>query len=67
MDYLEQQIAMDPDRAARSQQVESFTQAWVAEHGSEDRAVVTIPVVFHVIYANTTQNISDAMIRAQIA
>lgn len=30
-------------------------------------AVVTIPVVFHVLYKNTTQNISDAQINSQLA
>ena len=29
--------------------------------------VVTIPVVFHVLYKNTTQNISDAQINSQLA
>ena len=28
--------------------------------------VVTIPVVFHVLYKNTTQNISDAQINSQL-
>ncbi len=67
MEYLQQQIAADPDRAAQLEAIDSFTEAWIEEHGAEDRAVVTIPVVFHVVYANTTQNISDAKIQAQIA
>ena len=67
MDYLQQQMMADPDRAARLQEIESFTQNWIEEHGAEERAVVTIPVVFHVVYANSTQNISDAKVQAQIA
>ncbi|MBK6830268.1 MAG: hypothetical protein IPG92_05720 [Flavobacteriales bacterium] len=67
MDYLDQQIQADPDRAARLQEIESFTQTWIEEHGAEDRAVVTIPVVFHVVYANSAQNITDAKVQAQIA
>lgn len=33
---------------------------------NEERAIVTIPVVVHVVYANATQNISDARIQSQI-
>jgi hypothetical protein len=65
--YLEQQILADPERAARLDQIDAFTAQYIQEHGVEDRAVVTIPVVFHVVYANSTQNISDAKIMAQVA
>ncbi|MBL7951859.1 MAG: fibronectin type III domain-containing protein [Flavobacteriales bacterium] len=67
MHYLEQQIAADPERAGRLEMIDAQTNNWIAEHGAEDRAVVTIPVVFHVVYANSTQNISDARINAQLA
>ena len=67
MDYLQQQIAADPDRAAQLEQVDAFTAQWIHDHGAEERAVVTIPVVFHVVYANSAQNISDAKIQAQVA
>ncbi len=67
MSYLEQQIAADPERAARLEQIDSFTAQYIHDHGTEERAVVYIPVVVHVVYANSTQNISDARIQAQIA
>ncbi len=67
MPYLQQQILADPERGARLDQIDAFTTQYIQEHGNEDRAVVTIPVVFHVVYANSTQNISDAKIYAQIA
>ena len=67
MPYLQQQILADPERAARLDQIDAFTTQYIQEHGNEDRAVVSIPVVFHVVYANSTQNISDAKIYAQIA
>ncbi len=67
MEYLQQQMLADPDRASRLEEIETFTQNWITEHGAEDRAVVTIPVVFHVVYANSTQNISDARIQSQLA
>ena len=66
MTYLEQQIAADPERAARLEQIDAFTAQYIHDHGTEDRAVVYIPVVFHVVYANSTQNISDARIQAQV-
>lgn len=67
MEYLQQQIADDPDRGEFLQQIDQYTEEWIAAHGNEERAVVTIPVVFHVVYANSAQNISDARIQAQIA
>lgn len=66
-EYLQQQIAADPDRGEFLEQIDQFTNAWVAAHGDEERAVVTIPVVFHVVYSTSAQNISDALINAQIA
>ena len=67
MENLEQEIAANPERAARLQQIEQFTQQWIAEHGHEDRAIVTIPVVFHVVWRPAAENISDAKINAQLA
>ncbi|MBK7239717.1 MAG: fibronectin type III domain-containing protein [Flavobacteriales bacterium] len=67
MDYLQQQIDANPDRAARLEQIDAFTTQFILDHSEEDRAVITIPVVFHVVYANSTQNISDAKIYAQLA
>lgn len=67
MDYLQEQISADPDRAASLEGIEAFTEQWIAGHGSEDRAVVTIPVVFHVVWRTTAENITDAKVQAQIA
>ena len=52
--------------------IERHTQEFVRERqtSSANRAqsqlMVTIPVVFHVIYANETENISDAQIQSQL-
>ena len=68
MDHLDQQIANDPQRGMRLQQIEQFAQQYALSNPDPlSRAVVTIPVVFHVLYATTTQNISDAKILAQVA
>jgi len=68
MKYLEQQKALDPTLELRLQQMEEFTQQWIKEHpeGSDNKTVITIPVVVHVLYAYSSQNISDARIQEQI-
>ncbi|MBL8001237.1 MAG: T9SS type A sorting domain-containing protein [Flavobacteriales bacterium] len=68
MDVLDQQIASDPQRALRLQQIEQFTQQYAVQSpDGSARAVVTIPVVFHVVYRTAAENISDAQIQAQVA
>lgn len=51
----------------RRQQIENFTNEFIAHGGGVDRALVTIPVVVHVVWNTTTENISDAQIQSQIA
>ena len=50
--------------------IEQQTQRWesqpVEQRSNQANTVVTIPVVFHVVYANGTQNISDAQIMSQL-
>lgn len=57
----------DPGYLQRRQEVDAFTKNWI-ENGKHQKtaAVVTIPVVVHVVYANATQNVSDAQIQSQI-
>jgi hypothetical protein len=66
MEYLQQQVMADPTRGTRLDQIDSHTALFEHLHGDEERAVVTIPVVFHVIYNSTAQNISDAKLLAQL-
>lgn len=57
----------DPGYAQRRAEIESFTQEWIENSPNrKTAAVVTIPIVVHVVYANATQNISDAQILSQI-
>lgn len=67
MEYLQQQIGADPDRGEFLQLIDQHAHDWTVAHGNEERAVVVIPVVFHVVYNTTAQNISDAKIQAQLA
>ncbi len=69
MDVLQQQLANDPTLAGRMQQIENQTNAYIAAQkhsGNTAQAIVTVPVVFHVVYANSAQNISDAQCQYQL-
>ncbi|MCC3156715.1 GEVED domain-containing protein [Hymenobacter sp. 15J16-1T3B] len=69
VDNFEAQLAADPTLAGRRAAIESQTQAFLANKGNvaqRTNAVVTIPVVVHVLYNTTAQNISDAQIQSQI-
>ncbi|MFN8285554.1 MAG: T9SS type A sorting domain-containing protein [Chitinophagales bacterium] len=66
MDVLNQQMA-DPKFAAARQQIEQQTAAFLANPANlGNRAVITIPVVVHVVYNTAPENISDAQIQSQI-
>lgn len=64
---MAEQLALNPELAATRASIQEFTERWVAENpGKTDRAVVTIPVVVHVVYSSAAQNISDAQVQSQI-
>lgn len=63
---LEQQ---DPKVIQQRQSIENFTSQYVINHlnsNNNNRAVITIPVVVHVVYNTAVQNVSDAQIQTQI-
>ncbi|MCB0820645.1 MAG: zinc metalloprotease, partial [Bacteroidetes bacterium] len=68
MEHHEMLLANDPEYAARRALIEARTQEFASEYNpqSANRSVITIPVVFHVVYQNATENISDAMLLSQI-
>ncbi|GIV38264.1 MAG: hypothetical protein KatS3mg033_0064 [Thermonema sp.] len=57
-----------PEMAQRMAEIERQTQRYVASFNQAEAAttVITIPVVVHVIYSNSNENISDAQIQSQI-
>jgi hypothetical protein len=55
-----------PEYAANRNQIDEHAQAWAASPQSGQRILVTIPVVFHVVYQNATENISDAKLLSQL-
>ncbi|MCB0580910.1 MAG: T9SS type A sorting domain-containing protein [Phaeodactylibacter sp.] len=66
MEYLEQQIQDNPERARRLQTIDRH-----AEHVQQNtqRAVtgtIVIPTVVHIVYRSSGQNISDAQVQSQI-
>lgn len=67
MPVLDRLLEQDPAMRQRMEQIERFTQQYI-ERGVELRAetVVTIPVVVHVVYNTSAQNISAAQVQSQI-
>ena len=66
MEYLESQIQEDPKREAKMEAIERHLEELDEAGTRAVNGVVTIPVVVHVIYNNSTENISDAQIMSQI-
>ena len=66
MDHLEFEQTQDPTRLNRLEQLERQTQRLIQGGARSVEGVITIPVVFHVVYNTTAQNISAAQIQSQI-
>jgi hypothetical protein len=68
-EYLEEQLQQDPQLKSRMEAIEAHT-AQILKHNNANQrtgAVVTIPVVVHVVYNTAQQNISLAQIQSQLA
>ncbi len=70
MEDLEQRMAQDPGLENRMSQIEEFTYKRVQEmekyQGKVSGSVITLPVVVHVLYASSGDNISMAQIQSQL-
>ncbi len=68
MEYFARQKAADPSLESRIKAIEEMTQEYETKTAGmrTSNAVITIPVVFHVLYKTTAQNISDAKIFDQV-
>jgi len=67
MDYFAAQQQADPSLESRMQALERQIEQWIdANPEYRNQAVITIPVVFHIVWNTTAQNISDARILAQL-
>ncbi len=67
MHNLERLKAIDPSIEAHMNDIETHTNHFISTSPDGSRAVITIPVVVHVVYNTASQNISDAQIASQIA
>ena len=69
-EVLQAQIAADPSFASRLENLESFTRTFVRNKAAgrveSTLATINIPVVVHVVYNTSAQNISDAQVQSQI-
>jgi hypothetical protein len=68
-EVLEAQMAADPSLRARRQEIEDYTNK-VLKNPNAYRLVgdtIEIPVVVHVVYRTSAENISDAQVKSQIA
>lgn len=67
MDHLHSLELSHPEIIAKRNLIESQTQSYINNPiKPKQRAVITIPVVVHVVYNTASQNISDAQIQSQI-
>ena len=60
MENLEYRKQQDPGLEQRMAQIETFTQTQIQQMANNriDGSVITLPVVVHVLYRNSTENIS---------
>jgi len=68
MDVLEEAIKSDPTLKSRMEAIEQETNEFTRNFGKRNgaRVVVTIPVVFHVLYRTAAENVSDAQLQSQL-
>lgn len=68
-EYMLQQISQNPDMMKEQEKLEIETERLsrlTNENENQKQAVITIPVVFHVLYNSAYENISDQQIQSQI-
>lgn len=65
--HHEQQLQQNPDFQNKHNQIEQFTQQIVSSGAiNQQKSLINIPVVVHVVYNTTVQNISATQIQSQI-
>lgn len=66
MEAYSNALQMNPEFASNRESIEGQIRHWIATQSNSSRSVITIPVVVHVIYNTSEQNISDAQVQSQI-
>jgi hypothetical protein len=67
MSVLEQQLKANPALKQTMEAIERQTQEYVSKPQLRTRAVVTIPVVVHIVYRNGAENLSNQRVIDQLA
>ncbi|MCB0638181.1 MAG: T9SS type A sorting domain-containing protein [Lewinella sp.] len=67
MEVLDRQIQENPAIQDELNRIENYTRTYLHSTGRDlNGSVLTIPVIVHVVYQNSTENVSDAQINSQI-
>lgn len=66
MHHHEELVKKDQQVQRNLDEINKFTEQYV-KSGVQNKTVINIPVVVHVVYSNSTQNISTAQIQSQLA
>jgi Pregnancy-associated plasma protein-A/Secretion system C-terminal sorting domain/Fibronectin type III domain len=67
-DLFNLQLSADPALANRMEAIERHTAQFARQQGgAQERSVINIPVVVHVVWNASAENISDEQVRSQIA
>jgi hypothetical protein len=68
MEVLDRQINENPSLLKKMEEIENQIRDFIKKNpdGKGTRNVITIPVVFHVLYNTSTENISDAQLHSQL-
>ena len=65
--HTQQLMDINPEYAKARAKVNSQTEQWIKDHPNHnEKTIITIPVVVHVVWKTNTHNISDAQIQSQI-
>ena len=65
--HTKSMINNNPEYAIARNKVNDETKKWLAKNPNySSKSIITIPVVVHVVWKNSGQNISDAQILSQI-
>ncbi len=66
MEHLENQLLQNPSLQFNMDQIEQHTRNFIKRGEHNQKALITIPVVVHVVYNGSAENVSDAQIQSQI-
>jgi len=67
MEYLQKLEAADPALVIKRSLQESASRDWInAQTAGGHHTIINIPVVFHILYNDSSQNLSDAVVLSQL-